>query len=139
MIGMLNWCEFKSAVGCWIGMSLNWCGLLNRYGLVVLVVLGCVRWLDLLWIGVGWLFWFWTFQWWSGGFRVLFGWLFVLGSVVGILVIGCCGSLVVAMWVWQSEAGREEKREDRVGRERERIDLFILFVGIIYIILISCM
>ena len=28
--------------------GLNWSGLLNQYGLVVLVVLGCVRWLRLL-------------------------------------------------------------------------------------------
>ena len=66
--GLLNWCGFESSMGCWIsvgcwkGVGLNWSGLLNRYGLVVSVVLGCVRWLRLLWIGVGWLFRFWNFQ-----------------------------------------------------------------------------
>ena len=66
--GLLNRRGFESSMGCWIsvgcwkGVSLNWSRLLNRYGLVVSVVLGCVRWLRLLWIGVGWLFWFWNFQ-----------------------------------------------------------------------------
>ena len=66
--GLLNRCGFESSMGCWIsvgcwkGVGLNWSGLLSRYRLVVLVVLGCVRWLRLLWIGVGWLFRFWNFQ-----------------------------------------------------------------------------
>ena len=66
--GLLNRCGFESSMGCWIsvgcwkGVGLNWSGLLNRYRLVVLVLLGCVRWLRLLWIDVGWLFWFWNFQ-----------------------------------------------------------------------------
>ena len=56
-----------------VGSSLNWCRLV----VLVLNFSMVERWVS----GFVWLV-------------VCFG-----GSIVGILVVGCCGSLVVAMWV----------------------------------------
>ena len=78
-------------------MGLNWSGLLNRYGLVVSVVLGmctvaeaslnrCGLVISVLEFPV--------VEWWVSG---LSGWLFVSGSVVGWLyrILGFVGSVVV--------------------------------------------
>ena len=78
-------------------MGLNWSGLLNRYGLVVSVVLGmctvaeaslnrCGLVISVLEFPV--------VEWWVSG---LFGWLFVSGSMVGWLywILGFVGSVAV--------------------------------------------